>query len=298
MRLVVAPMVVAALVLCFSGTAAAGAGDGTYDAEASATPTATGVVVDLRAWSDGGTVSVGPSPLAQCTFVTGLTGPAAIDLAGGRGILIGITDPEMEQSEASYTFVSCPEPIFDGFGWAVWEETEPPPPAVIDAVARAARSAIQVPDLTPRSAPDGLLTPFLTQLPVWLWLDRTSWVPVSGTAAIPEIGLSVTATATPITTDWLAGSDRTPTAHRRSTSCAAGTPFTESPADTDTGCTLTFAETTEPDTTVDLSVTATYRLTFVCTPGLCDPAAIALPDLAVTVTRPVTITEARGVIVR
>lgn len=301
MRALAAPLTA---VLCWVLTVTpvgAGAGNGSYDAEASATPTSTGVVIEVQAWSGGGTVSIGSNPLAECTFVAGLDGPTVIDYAGGRGILLGITDPTMETSEAVYVFVSCPTPVFNGFAWAVWEQTDPPPPAVIDALVRAARASIEVPDLTPRSAPDGLDTPFLTQLPVWLWVAPASWTPVSATAALPEIALSVTATATPLRTDWLAAGANSiapDTDLRASTTCAAGTPWAEGLSDADTDCTVTFTGTTPPGTTVDLSVTTTYDLTFACTPGLCDPDAIDLPDLAVTVTRPVTVTEARGIIVR
>ncbi len=293
MRVVVAAALLVAVLLLI--TAPAGVGDDNFDAEVNATPTATGVVFGVEAWSDGGVVPVGANPLRGCTIIGNLTGGAAIDYAGARGIVLGITDPELEGSEQSYVFISCPDRVFNGFNWAVWEEGEPPPSAVIDALAAAARSAIAVPDLTPQTAPDGLATPFLTQLPVWLWVPEASWVPVSGTASLPEIGLAVTATATPIETTWRTGATEDGTDH--GITCGAGTPWAPGLDDSATDCSTVYEQTTPPGTSIDLSVTTTYDIAFACTPGLCDPAAIALPGLAITVARPVTVTEARGVII-
>jgi hypothetical protein len=284
---------VAALLSVLVRPATAGDLDGSTVTEVSATTTSTGIRIELTAWSDGRTVSVGSNPLAECTIVTDLDGPAAIDYAGGRGILVGITNPEMETSDATYAFVSCPERIFNGFNWAVWEQGDPPPPVVIDALAAAARAAIAIPPLTPQSAPDGIATPFLTQLPVWLWVPEASWVPVSGTASLAGLGLSVTATATPVSTDWVTGAEE-----GNALRCRAGTPWQPGLDDDATGCSATYGTTTPPGTTIDLSVTTTYDIAFACTPGLCDAAAINLPGFAVTVARPVTVTEARGVITR
>ncbi len=248
--------------------------------------------IGIDAWDGGTGVDFGPNPLAGCVFVPGLTGAEAIDYAGGTGITIGITNPEMENAvDTTYVFVSCPGRIFNEFGWAVWEEGEPVPAVVIDALAAAARADIVIPALTPESAPDGLDTPFLTQLPVWLWVPADSWVPLTGAASIPELGLTVTATATPVTTDWVTGPDQDD-----AFTCGAGTPWEVGLDDDATDCSATFGTTTPPGTTIDLSVTTTYDIGFACTPGLCDPAAIDIDGFAVTVARPVTITEARGVI--
>ncbi len=274
-------------------TAWAGLSNDGLDAEVDFTPTATGVVFGVSAWSGGKSIPVGTNPLTGCVILGGLSGEAAIDYAGAKGILVGITDPEMAVSDSTYIFVSCPDRIFNGFNWAVWEQGEPAPPAVIDALSDAARSAISVPELTPQTAPDGINTPFLTQLPVWLWLPESSWVPVSGTASLANLGLSITATATPISTDWATGADVNATV-----SCTAGTAWLDGLEDDDTDCTATYTETTPVGTTIDLTVTTNYDIAFACTPGLCDPAAINLPGLAITVSRPVTVTEARGLIIR
>lgn len=279
------------VVLISPGTALAGKGD-ELEATIAATETSTGVNIELAAWSDGNGVLLGSNPLAGCVIVAGLSGPEAIDLAGATGIAIGITNPEMENGdETTYVFISCPERIFGGFAWAVWEEGDPPPDVVIDALAAAARANIVIPPLTPESAPDGLDTPFLTQLPVWLWVPAESWVPLAGSASLPELGLTITATATPTTTDWITGPEA-----EDAFSCEAGTPWEPGLDDDATDCSATYGFTTPPGTTIDLTVTTTYAIAFTCTPGLCDPAAIDLPGFAVTVARPVTVTEARGVI--
>lgn len=281
------------LVLYWAGSASAGLTNDGFEAGADIDQTDTGVVLEVSAWSDGDSVSLGSNSLADCVIVSGLDGATAIDYAGGRGILVGITNPEMETSDATYVFITCPERIFNGFAWAVWEVGEPPPDAVVDALAAAARAAIAIPPLTPESAPDGLDTPFLTQLPVWLWVPAESWVSIAGSASLADIGLTVTATATPTTTEWSTGAEDGETL-----TCEAGMPWEPGLDDGATDCSATYGSTTPPGTTIDLSVTTTYDIAFTCTPGLCDPAVIDLPGFAVTVARPITVTEARGVISR
>lgn len=292
MRALVAVFLAVAILFCES-PAFAGVGNGNFETDFTATPTPTGVVFEVSAWSDGGSVQIGTNPLEGCVVLGGLTGQGAIDYAGGTGIILDITGPEMATSDATYIFVSCRDRIFNGFNWAVWEQGDPPPPTVIDALAQAARSAIAVPELTPQTAPDGLDTPFLAQLPVWLWIPGSSWVPVSGTASLAGLGLSVTATATPVNTNWITGADV-----NTSITCGPGTPWSEALDDEATNCSATYTRTTPAGTTIDLTVTTNYDIAFVCTPGLCDPAAINLPGLAITVSRPVSVTEARGLITR
>lgn len=254
-----------------------------------------GAVVGIIHAADGSeNVDFGPNPLEGCNIVSGLSGADAIDYAGAFGILVGITNPEMEiESDATYVFISCPERIFGNFRWAVWEEGEDVPGDVVDALTAAARSALVIPALIPETAPDGLDTPFLTQLPVWLWVPAEDWVANDGTASLPGLGLWITATATPVTTDWATGSDDDPTIQ-----CEAGTPWEPGLDDDATDCSVTYGTTTPPGTTFDLSVSTTYDVEFTCSPGLCPPAGLPGEIFTVTVARPVTVTEARGVISR
>jgi len=291
MRLVAAALLLVAL---WAVPAAAGESDA-VGAVATAEKSGDGIGLGIVAAADGSPTRVGANPLAGCVIVSGLSGADAIDYAGGTGIAIGITNPAMSDPEdtTTYVFISCPTRIFSGFAWAVWEEGEPPPPFVIDALAAAARANIVIPALTPESAPDGLDTPFLTQLPVWLWVPAESWVPLTGSASIPELGLTITATATPVNTNWITGPGPDDTF-----TCEAGTPWEPGLDDDATDCSATFGDTTPADTTVDLTVTTNYNIGFTCTPGLCNPANIDLDGFNVTVARPVTVTEARGVISR
>ncbi len=279
-------------IILWPGQAFAGKGD-ELEATTAAAATSTGYTIEVAAWAGGSTVPLGSNPLRNCVIVGGLDGFAVTEYAGGRGIDLGIIDADTASSDATWVFMSCLHRVLGGFDWVVWEAGDPPPPVVVEALAAAARAAIEIPPLTPQSAPDGFDTPFLTQLPVWLWVPAESWVPLTGTASLPELGLTITATATPSTTDWVTGAEEGDTL-----TCEAGTPWQPGLDDDATDCSATYGTTTPPGTTIDLTVTTTYGIAFTCTPGLCDPADIDLPGFAVTVARPVTITEARGVISR
>lgn len=293
MRSLILGIAVVALVLSNARVVAAGAGG--VNAGADIDSTNTEVSFEVGATFDGSDFGpLGSNPLVDCVLIGGLTGLEVTEYAGGRGILLEVVIPEIASSEATYVFMSCANRVLGGFDWTVWEEGDPPPPEVLEALAVAARNSITIPALTPESAPDGLDTPFLTQLPVWLWVPEASWAPVSGTAALPEIGLSITATATPIETEWLTGA----TDEAATLVCDAGTPWQPGLDEDATDCAVTYGETTAPGVTIDLSVTTTFDIAFSCTPGLCDPADIDLPGFVVTVARPVTVTEARGVISR
>lgn len=279
-------------VLGSSGIAGAATGDAFDDTQVSVGSNDTGYTLEINAWDAGGGVALAPDPLRDCVFISGLSGLEVTEYAGGRGIELGVIDPDMADSDlVTWVFMSCDARVFGGFTWAVWEEGDPPPAPVINALAASARASIVIPPLTPESAPDGLDTPFLTQLPVWLWVPADSWVPLTGSASLPALGLTITATATPSTTEWVTGAEEGGTLI-----CEAGTPWEPGLDDDLSDCAAIYGTTTPPGTTIDLTVTTTYGIAFTCTPGLCNPAAINLPGFAVTVARPVTITEARGVI--
>jgi hypothetical protein len=94
-----------------------------------------------------------------------------------------------------------------------------PAPAAVDpaVVARQAVSQLNLP------APEIRVNPAanaarLVRVPVWLWVDQSTWGPRSATASVP--GLSVTATATPEQVSWKPGDGTAPVV------CAgAGTPW-------------------------------------------------------------------------
>jgi hypothetical protein len=67
----------------------------------------------------------------------------------------------------------------------------------------------------------------LVFVPTWLWLDGSSWGARSATASVP--GLSVTATATPVSVAWSTGDNTTVTCQGAGTPWSGGDPMAESP---------------------------------------------------------------------
>jgi hypothetical protein len=83
-----------------------------------------------------------------------------------------------------------------------------------EELAEQARSRLRLPSPVIASSPAGTQ---LVWLPTWLWLDRATWQPQSATASVP--GVSVTATATPVSAFWVMGDGFTVTC------TGPGTPF-------------------------------------------------------------------------
>jgi hypothetical protein len=78
------------------------------------------------------------------------------------------------------------------------EESEPlPDPA---DVASTARDRLTLPEVQLSMSPVG---PQLVGLPTWLWIDPAGWEPVTRSAAVP--GVSVSATARPVSVEWSTG---------------------------------------------------------------------------------------------
>lgn len=95
----------------------------------------------------------------------------------------------------------CPMP--DGGasqGEAVWLDTGPTPEP--ESLAHHAASRLRLPTPLIRTSPDSRHD-VLVQVPVWLWVDPTTWGPRSATASVP--GMSITATAIPTSTRWSTG---------------------------------------------------------------------------------------------
>ena len=67
----------------------------------------------------------------------------------------------------------------------------------------------------------------LVNVPTWLWLDGSSWGARSATASVP--GLSVTATATPVSVTWSTGDGGSVTCHGPGTPWGGGDPMADSP---------------------------------------------------------------------
>jgi hypothetical protein len=67
----------------------------------------------------------------------------------------------------------------------------------------------------------------LVHVPTWLWLSTPAWSRRSATASVP--GLSVTATATPVSVTWSTGDGSTVTCHGAGAPWSGGDPMAQSP---------------------------------------------------------------------
>jgi len=146
-------------------------------------------------------------------------------------------------------------------------------------VALTARARLQLPAPAIRTNPDASKTTVLTYVPVWLWVDRSSWSARSATASVP--GLSVTATATPTKVLWRLG-DGT------SVVCGQGTAWT------------TGADPQRPSPTCghiyDVPATRTLTVTVTWTVAWAGGGRSGMvPDLTTTAQTTVTVTEAPAV---
>lgn len=131
------------------------------------------------------------------------------------------------------------------------------PPAVdVTALALTAEQRLKLPspvmDSSPGPSPS---TPKIVNLPTWAWLE--GWGPVSASASLP--GVTVTAMATPYTTDWSWGDGGT-------TSCnGPGTPYLDGVSDSaaaspDCGHTYVADSGREPDLRFPVRATVHWRV--------------------------------------
>ncbi len=159
--------------------------------------------------------------------------PAAAFRPRGQPVATGlVTDPQPGQSGAWYTYKCTGNGVHDTlFRPPVWIPDGPqqggqalmPPPAQL---AQVAHDQLRLPSPRIEANPAG---DQLVNLPTWLWLDKGSWGPISATASVP--GLSVTATAQPISVDWTMGDGNTVTCTGPGVPYAAdGNPKGPSPA--------------------------------------------------------------------
>ncbi|GAB1644372.1 hypothetical protein [Krasilnikovia sp. MM14-A1259] len=104
-----------------------------------------------------------------------------------------------------------------GFGGPVWIAGAPHAVSP-EILARQARAKLRLPEVTIRMNPPG---DQLVNLPVWLALDKASWKTQSATASVP--GVSVTATARPVSVVWSMGDGSTRTCDGPGTAWRPGT---------------------------------------------------------------------------
>lgn len=186
------------------------------------------------------------------------------------GVVFAVYEPAMsrgavwsaqqddDQSGAWYDYVCTGEGVRDGF--------YRPPVFIPDSTAADSGLSLSPEDVAELAynqlrlpSPDIRTNPgdrHLVNLPSWLWLDRSSWAPVSATASVP--GVSVTATATPDSVTWHMGDGSTVTCDNPGTPYRAGTdPKKPSP---DCGHTYRRSSLGEPNDRFSVSATVAWTV--------------------------------------
>jgi hypothetical protein len=226
LRKALASLAVAALVVLL-GAHAALAGDGTnsVNCQQSSAPGCT-VTAQSSSVMPASTSSVQPqagvSGDGTCTDFRGKPAPCTDPTWGWMGsdgcywkVDTDYQPPAFDTADqhtgesGAWFLVSCTSGPFAGTGGGiVWLPTTGgalplPPPEVL---ARQAVNQLQLsgPRVATSPPPDRMQ---LVNVPTWLWLDRSSWAPVSATASVP--GESVTATAMPMSVTWTLGDGST-----------------------------------------------------------------------------------------
>ncbi|WP_436776774.1 hypothetical protein [Yinghuangia sp. YIM S09857] len=128
----------------------------------------------------------------------------------------------------------------------------PPSPAQL---AQVAVSRLVLPTPSVGTSPSG---DQVVSVPTWLWVEASSWGSVSATAAVP--GVSVTATAVPVSAVWSMGNGDAVT-------CAGpGTPYGpgSDPASGSPDCGYTYARSSagQPAERFAVTVTVTWRVSW------------------------------------
>lgn len=122
-------------------------------------------------------------------------------------------------------------------------------------------------------------------LPTWLWLGGT-WADLHATASIP--GLSVTATAKPVTAVWSTGDGATVTCRNGGTAWKVGVDPTK--ASPTCGHTYTASSAGQAGGVYTVRVTVTWHITWAGTGGIAGDAG----DLTTTATQTIEVDEAVG----
>ena len=194
--------------------------------------------------------------------LTGASG-ASPGCAGTRDGQFGCVPPGCRVTSGA---MACPL----GAAGAAGRPAAQPAPGT---VAQLARRYLLLPDPVIRSSPAPADLQ-LTGLPVWLWISRAAWAPLSRTAVVP--GEQVTATAAPVRVTWRPG-DGSMVICR-----GPGTPYSSrySPAaaSPDCGHTYTAASARQPGGAYQVTATITWDISWRANGG----AAGALPPLFTT----------------
>jgi hypothetical protein len=261
---------------------AQGEGGAAQSQTTGATPTAVGGIVEAIRLTEGasgqggsGTGGGTPQPLPCFSSVVNA------DVA--RRLLL---DPSVVRDGEQWVSVTCYSPGSD-VSWlaAVYRVGDQ---AGIPSLLEQAIDRLVVPEPVADLHPDAT-APHLVGLPEYLAVSADTWQPWSATAAIP--GLGVTLTAEPLETQWDMGNGETVT-------CAGpGSPWQPDVA-TDTACTYTYrwsSTATQPDGVYHVTASTIWSRTWQCQPAC---GSGSLPDLTRSTSLDLTVLQGQAVITR
>lgn len=243
------------VVLCVPGLAYAGDGIGSVSCEAAPQPGC-----EVKAGTPGDPSTRGDSPPSG----------SATNPPNDSGSTTGASTENAAESPISS--VEC-APLGAAIGGAVGSGREaqcvPPAensdtaPAAVTAqpspgeLGRQASSRLVLPTLVVSTSP-GPGVPQLVRVPTWLWVNADSFGQQSATASVP--GMTVTATAAPVSVVWSMGDGS------RVECSGAGTPWragmNPAAASPDCGHTYVRASTSEPGGVFVVSATVTWRVSW------------------------------------
>ncbi len=193
-------------------------------------------------------------------------------------------DPTTVKPEDRWVVVTCyVDALFASWIEAVYRVGDP---AIVALLRQRAEDYLVVPLPVPALKPPPNVD-HLVGIPEYLAIDAAGFAPISATAAIP--GVSVTVTATPVETRWTLGNGDTKTCS------GAGIPWSTNVSAH--ACTYTYQRSSTtpaaPDGTFTVTASTVWQRTWVCTPAC---GSGALPLLARPTSFPLTVRQAQAVI--
>ncbi|PSK96171.1 hypothetical protein CLV63_11253 [Murinocardiopsis flavida] len=159
-----------------------------------------------------------------------------------------------------------------------------------EVLAEQARASMRLPEPVMAGSPR-LGAEQLVHVPVWLWVERAAWKPVSARAEVT--GGSVSVRATPQTARWSLGDGRTVACKGPGTRYVPGRhdPASESPT---CGATFTRSSAGEPGGSFDVGVAITWDVEWETSEG----RGGALEPLVTSAETGVVVSESAGVVTR
>lgn len=197
-----------------------------------------------------------------------------IDYLQTHAHFLGLAEGDRQNLNEVFVLVTCPPGAIRQDNY-VWRQGEPPPPSLVDAYRDQAYEEIPFPYLGVNSAPAGTPDePLVVNVETWLW-SNDRYGPVQAQAGIRNI-VQVTATATPVVTEWDPGNGQDPVV------CGdAGRAWSPSlDAGAEPTCSLRYrsSSSTSPTGTFTLTRSTRWNVSWVCEPacggGTLDPVIV------------------------